>query len=258
MKGSTAGSASAELWRRYRETGDPEARAELLSQYQGLVHHTVRQIAARVGDAVEFDDLLGAGALGLVRAFEAFDSSRGTAFTTYATQRIRGAVLDELRAADWRPRSAREQGRQVQQAETALAQDLGRSPSPTEVAARLQVDLDTYWGWKEQSRGATMMPLESNAPGHEPGGVTLAERIADRSQIGADARLEDEQLRVLLRDAIGTLPEQQRVVLALCYDEELNLRQIAEVLHVTESRVSQVRTAAIRNLRTRLAEEIAA
>jgi RNA polymerase sigma factor for flagellar operon FliA len=259
VKGSTGGgSASAELWRRYRETGDPEARAELLSQYQGLVHHTVRQIASRVGDAVEFDDLLGAGALGLVRAFEAFDSSRGTQFTTYATQRIRGAVLDELRAADWRPRTAREQGRQVQQAEESLARQFGRHPTPAEVAAQLQVDIGTYWEWKDLSRGATIVPLEGSAPSQEPGGVTLAERIADHSRPGADLQMEGQQLRVLLRDAIKTLPEQQRVVLALCYDEELNLRQIAQVLHVTESRVSQVRTAAIRNLRARLAEEIAA
>ena len=100
-------SPSEYLWRRWREDQDASARAQLLSQHVGLVHHVVRQIAARVGDAVAFDDLIGAGTLGLVQAFEGFDAAKGAAFSTYATTRIRGAVLDELRAADWRPRSVR-------------------------------------------------------------------------------------------------------------------------------------------------------
>lgn len=248
-------SASTALWEQYRITGDPETRAELLSQYVGLVHHTVRGIAARVGDAVEFEDLVGAGSLGLVRAFEAFDPARGTAFTTYATQRIRGAVLDELRAADWRPRSAREQARAVQQAAAEIARQTGRAAAPAEIAAALSIDLDTYWRWQAQGSGTTVVRMQDPDANGERGTTTLADRLADPNAQAPDAGLVRDETRARLREEIALLPEQQRVVLALCYDEELSLRQIAEVLHVTESRVSQVRTAAIRNLRARLATE---
>jgi RNA polymerase sigma factor for flagellar operon FliA len=248
-------SASAALWEQYRITGDPETRAELLSQYIGLVHHTVRGIAARVGDAVEFEDLVGAGSLGLVRAFEGFDPSRGTAFTTYATQRIRGAVLDELRAADWRPRSAREQARSIQQASAAITQETGRPAAPAEVATALGIDLDTYWRWQAQGSSTTIVRMQEPDANTERGVTTLADRIADPNAAAPDAALERDETCAQLREQIALLPEQQRVVLALCYDEELSLRQIAQVLHVTESRVSQVRTAAIKNLRERLVLE---
>ena len=248
-------SASAALWEKYRITGDPETRAELLSLYVGLVHHTVRQIAARVGDAVEFDDLVGAGHIGLVRAFEGFDPDRGTAFTTYATQRIRGAVLDELRAADWRPRGVREQGRAVQQATTAITQREGRPALAAEVAAELQIDLETYWTWHAQANATSVVRLDAATPGQERGVTTPIERIADPNALAPDTGIESDELRARLREEILLLPEQQRIVLALCYDEELTLRQIAQVLHLTESRISQVRTAALRNLRERLAED---
>lgn len=256
MTKSALASASARLWEAYRETGDPETRAELLTQYVGLVHHTVRQVAARVGDAVEFDDLIGAGHLGLVRAFESFDPERGVAFTTYATQRIRGAVLDELRAADWRSRTAREEARLVQQATQAITQREERPATAAEVASALNIDLDTYWRWHAQTSSLVTVSLE--ASGMDRGGSATpspAERIADPNSVGADTAMERRELRERLRDEIVHLPEQQRLVLALCYDEELTLRQIAQVLHVTESRVSQVRTAAIKNLRERLAVE---
>jgi len=251
----TPHSASAALWDQYKVTGDPDTRAELLAMYVGLVHHTVRQIAARVGDAVEFDDLIGAGHLGLVRAFEGFDPNRGVAFTTYATQRIRGAVLDELRAADWRPRSAREQARAVQQATVAITQREGRPATAEEVAHALQIDLDTYWQWHAQGSGTTVVRLEEPDQGGERGVSTPADRIADPNAVTPGASLEEDEVRARLREQISLLPEQQRVVLALCYDEGLTLRQIAQVLHVTESRISQVRTAALRNLRNRLAAE---
>lgn len=243
------------LWQQWREEHDASARAQLLSQHLGLVHHVVRQIAARVGDAVAFDDLIGAGTLGLVQAFEGFDATKGAAFSTYATTRIRGAVLDELRAADWRPRSVRTRVRELHATAEALARTLGRAATPDEVAAALQIDVATYWRWHADGETTTMMPLDAPVPSSERGNVTLAEMIPDADGPAPDAPLEEEESKRVLREAIAGLPEQQRTVLALCYFEELTLRQIAEVLHVTESRISQVRTAALKRLRELLAAD---
>lgn len=249
--------ASEALWKHYRETGDPETRAELLGQHIGLVHHIVRQIASRVGDAVEFEDLVGAGSLGLVRAFEGFDPDRNIAFTTYATQRVRGAVLDELRAADWLPRGARAQARAAQRAGASLSQQLGRPATAEEVARNLGVDMETYFAWSDLAGGGGVVPLDATLAGNGRATVPLADRLSDPGTPLPDSGVvQDDQNRVL-REAIAALPEQQRTVLALCYDEGLTLRQIAEVLHVTESRISQVRTAAIKNLRELMAQELA-
>lgn len=248
-------SPSAFLWQRWRDEQDASARAQLLSQHLGLVHHVVRQIAARVGDAVAYDDLIGAGTLGLVQAFEGFDAAKGAAFSTYATTRIRGAVLDELRAADWRPRSVRTRVRELHATAESLARTLGRAATPDEVAAALQIDVATYWRWHADGETTTMMPLDSPVPSSERGNVTLAEMIPDADGPAPDAPLEEEESKRVLREAIAGLPEQQRTVLALCYFEELTLRQIAEVLHVTESRISQVRTAALKRLREILAAD---
>jgi RNA polymerase sigma factor for flagellar operon FliA len=246
-------SAREALWQRYHDTGDAEARAELLSQHLGLVHHAVRQIAGRVGDAVGLEDLIGAGCLGLLRAFEGFDPSLGVAFTTYATQRIRGTVLDELRSADRLPRNPRAQARAVQRATNAVAQRLGRKATPGEVAAELSVDLPTYWEWFSLAESGATVSLDTPRAGDDHT-MRLADQLPDPNAAVPGATLELADQRTLVREAIADLPEQQRVVLALCYDEGLSLRQIAEVLHVTESRISQVRSAALRALRARLAE----
>lgn len=243
------------LWARYRETGDPEVRARILGQLTGLVHHVARSVASRVGDGVAYDDLVGAGALGLVQAFGAFDAERGVTFVTYATTRIRGAILDELRAADWRPRSVRTRAREIEAATAALQHALGRPPRDDELATAMGVEPVVLLRWRGEAQSGGTVPLDAPAtPAAGPGAV-LAERLADPGHQPPDVRLEAEEQADAVRRAIASLPEQQRTVLALCYYEELSLRQIAEVLHVTESRISQIRTAAIRALRTRLSED---
>ncbi|MCA9723488.1 MAG: sigma-70 family RNA polymerase sigma factor, partial [Gemmatimonadetes bacterium] len=146
------------LWQRFRATGDPEARAEILTQLLGLVHFTARKIANRVGDAVPYDDLVGAGSLGLVQAIGGFDPDRGVSFVTYATQRVHGAILDELRAADWRPRSVRERARRIDRATRTLHGVLDRPPTPDEVAASLEIDRDTYWQWRSDAEAGVTVP----------------------------------------------------------------------------------------------------
>lgn len=239
--------ANDQLWQEYRANRDPEIRAQLIGQYLGLVHHVVRQIAVKVGDAVAYEDLVGAGMVGLVVAFEAFDLDRGTAFTTYATQRIRGSVLDELRAADPRTRQLRDRGRELQRCERELHEQLDRMPRPDEVAARLGIELSTYWEWKEASASPVHVPLDSPVM-PEPRARNLVE-VLPAEMPAPDAGILAEEKLEQVRNAIAFLPEQQRTVLALCYFEGLTLRQIAEVLQVTESRISQVRTAALKALR---------
>lgn len=242
------------LWTRYRSTGDPDARAQLLDRYLGLVHHVAREVGARTS-AVELDDLVSAGTLGLVRALDTFDLSRGLAFSTYAVRRIRGSILDDLRSRDWTPRSVRAKGRKIQAATSALVARLGRQPGPQEVADALEIALETYWEWKSMVDGGVMVPFDGGAALGAHEGLTLEETMHDSDAELPGQALERAEQFAGLREAIATLPEKERTVLALYYYEELNLRQIAEVLHVTESRVSQIRSAALKRLRQRMTED---
>lgn len=240
------------LWQRYRGTGDPAARTQLLDRYLGLVHHVARQVAARVTDMVEVDDLVSAGTLGLVQALESFDLSRGLAFSTFAMRRIRGSILDELRSRDWVPRSVRSKGRQLAAAVAQLESRLGRSPEPQEVAGALSLDLATYWRWREEIDGAVLVSLDGSASLEHAEAASLEETLRDQNAPVPGELLAQEETVANLKLAIGMLPPKERTVLALYYYEELNLRQIAEILHVTESRVSQIRTQALKRLRQRL------
>lgn len=246
--------STEELWRRFQEDGDAEARAEILTQMMGLVHHTARQIGGRVGDAVGYDDLVGAGSLGLVQAIGGFDPDRGASFVTYATQRVRGAILDELRAADWRPRSVRDRARRITEATRTLRGTLDRTPTPDEVAEALEIDRDTYWRWRHDAEAGVTVPIDVASGSLEGEGIALADRLADPEARLPDAIVIEGDRATRLEAAIRRLPEQQRTVLALTYYEHLSQRQIAEVLHVTESRISQIRSAAIRTLKAELAD----
>ena len=240
------------LWQRYRSNGDLDAREQLLAKYLGLVHHIARQMVRRVADCVELDDLVSAGSMGLVQALESFDLSRGLAFSTYAVRRIRGAILDDLRARDWVPRSVRAKGRQMANALSSLEHKLGRAPLPEEVATALEIDVTTYWQWREEVDGAVLVSFDGavNVDASEP--LPLEETLADHSAQTVEDDMDRQEDAAMLRTAIAALPPKERTVLALYYFEELNLRQIAEVLHVTESRVSQIRTQALKRLRQRL------
>jgi RNA polymerase sigma factor for flagellar operon FliA len=242
------------LWARYRATGCPEARAQLLGRYLGLVHHVAREIGART-PALEIDDLVSAGALGLVRALESFDLSRGLAFSTYAVRRIRGAILDDLRSRDWTPRSVRVKARRLAAAVTDLERRLGRKPDHDEVATAVGIDLATYWDWRTAVDGGVMVSFDTAASPGQRNALSLEETLNDPDAPLPGQELAQKEQVAGLREAIASLPEKERTVLALYYYEELNLRQIAEVLHVTESRISQIRTQALKRLRAMLTAE---
>jgi RNA polymerase sigma factor for flagellar operon FliA len=239
------------LWARYRTAGDPDARSQLLTRHLGLVHHVAREVSRRI-PSVELAELVSAGALGLMKALDSFDLNRGLAFSTYAVLRIRGAILDDLRSRDSTPRSVRVKRRRIEAVAAALEARLGRAPTPNELAERLGIDLTTFWKWRDAV--GIYAEAETPRPSHGRRFSRDAESHADPSVTPVPQRLVESEHVGHLRQLISRLPEQQRRVLALYYYEELNLRQVGEVLRVSESRVSQIRSQALRRLRAELAE----
>ena len=237
------------LWARYRSAGDPEARDQLLARHLGLVHHVAREVSRRI-PSIELGELVSAGALGLMKALDSFDLTRGLAFSTYAVLRIRGAILDDLRSRDSTPRSVRMKRRKIETVAAALEAELGRAPAPKEIAERLDIDLATFWKWKD----AVGIHCEAEVPTNSKGQRASrdAENHADPGVLLASQQMVDAEHVGQLRNLITRLPEQQRRVLALYYYEELNLRQVGEVLKVSESRVSQIRSQALRRLKSEI------
>ena len=214
----------------------------LWQRYIPLVRHEALRLQVRLPASVELDDLLQAGGIGLLNAVERYDALQGTAFTTYAVQRIRGAMLDELRSRDWVPRSVRRNAREVAQAIGQLEQELGRNATETEVAERLGIDIADY----------RQMLLDTNNSQLFSYDEWREEVTDDHQRENPLQQLLDNNLRQRVMEAIETLPEREKLVLTLYYQEELNLKEIGAVLEVGESRVSQLHSQAIKRLRTKL------
>jgi RNA polymerase sigma factor for flagellar operon FliA len=247
-----AGAANASLWERYRSGGDMDARAQLLQQYVPLVYFVARQLSARMA-AVELEELVSAGNLGLIRALEVFDLSRGLAFTTYAVPRIRGAILDDLRRRDWMPRSGRARARRLLAARTELAARHQRPATPAEVAQELGLDLTAYWRWCDELAPVVRTDAQAVEGSARERGMDAAREPATSPHHSPDHDLLQEENKAELRKAVGRLPERERSVLALCYFEELTMKEVAAVLRVTESRVCQIRQRALKRLKEGLA-----
>lgn len=230
----------------------PASSERTLTEHLGLVHHVARQLHRGLAAEADFDELVSAGAMGLMGALGSFDPSRGLAFSTYAAPRIRGAILDELRRQDHVPRSVRRKTRDITAAREALERDLGRAPRDAEVAKHLGMDLATYWRWREEVEGTVPLPLDRRAGDDREGRWSPLEVLAGETHLDIEERIDRDEEAALLRAAILRLKEQERVVLALYYFEELKLSQIAAVLELTESRISQIRSAAVARLREEL------
>jgi len=204
-----------------------------------------------LADTVELEDLVSAGSIGLLQAMTSFEPSRGLAFSTFAVQRIRGAMIDELRSRDWAPRSVRARARQMAAAVHGLEVELGREPTARETAMRLGVDLATYWRWTQDTDSTAMVSLDQ-AAAREPGVTSMLELVADQTAGTVDANLDREEELAMMRQTLLAMPERERMVLTLSFYEQLTLREIARVFGVTESRVSQIRTQAVRKLRGKM------
>lgn len=224
----------------------------LWQRYVPLVRHEALRLQVRLPASVELDDLLQAGGIGLLNAVERYDALQGTAFTTYAVQRIRGAMLDELRSRDWAPRSVRRNAREVASAMQKIEQRLGRPATEQEVAQILDIDLAEYRQILLDTNNSQLFSYDEWREEHGESVEPLLEGHEDANPL---QHLLEGNLRQRVIEAIEALPEREKMVLTLYYQEELNLKEIGAVLEVGESRVSQLHSQAIKRLRARLSND---
>jgi RNA polymerase sigma factor FliA len=251
LENDTMNTTDMNLWTELAQ-GSQSARAKLLEDNLGLVHHIARQLSHTLAARVDVDDLLSAGTIGLMNALDGFDPSRGLAFSTFAAPRIRGAILDGMRKQDHVPRSVRRKARELARAREALQRTLGHPPADPEMAKHLGIDLPTFWKWEADVESAVQLSLDAHPADGDSASAAPIELFADETYGDIEEAVNHEQEVTLLREAITKLKEQERVVLSLYFFEELKLHEIAEVLSLTESRVSQIRTRALAKLREEL------
>lgn len=243
-----------EMWDGFRQRGDPTAREKLILHYAPLVKYVSSRVATGLPSTIDHGDLTSYGMFGLIDALDKFDLARGIKFETYAIPRIKGAILDELRAMDWVPRSVRAKARQVEKAYTELEGMGKRAPSEAEVAEKLGFSIRELHDIITQISFVNVMALdEALTVGRDRGEqVTLIDTLADSSNPDPLTDVEDEETRTMLGMAINQLAEREKVVLTLYYFEGLTLSEIGDVLGVTESRICQIHTKAVSQLRARL------
>lgn len=223
-----------------------------VTEHLPLVHQIARQMAARAPVRVDLDDLVGAGTVGLLEAAQRYDQARGVSFVDFARRRVKGAMIDALRATAPSSRRSRRQRRELEACRQELAHRLGREPEPEEVAEYLGIDLAELGAREQRAAGPRVLSLDELGLGH--GEQSLVAEALRTQEVSAEARLALDEARRRVAEAVETLGERQRLVLSLYYVEELKLREIGEILGVSESRVCQIHTSALRQLRDRLTQ----
>jgi RNA polymerase sigma factor for flagellar operon FliA len=243
------------LWERFRE-GSAESRERLILHYAPLVKYVAGRLGAGLPQTVEQADLVSNGMFGLMDALDKFDPERNVKFETYAIPRIRGAILDELRAMDWVPRSVRFKARELDKANTELEAELKRPPTDEEVADRLGISIAEFQEVLTQISLVSVMALDEVVRGGEERGEprSLLDTLADAASGDPTAELEGQEMRGILAAAINSLSEREKVVITLYYFEGLTLSEIGEILGVTESRVCQIHTKAVSGLRVSMSD----
>lgn len=242
------------VWREFRERPEQRLRERLVLHYAPLVKYVAGRVGTGLPTHVDVSDLIQSGIFGLIDAIEKFEPERGLRFETYAMQRIRGAILDDLRSQDWVPRVVRSRAREVERALERLGGRLRRTPTDTEVATELGITLDELRDLYSQLQLTSVVALEDlMAAGRESG--SLVDTLPDDDAVDPVAVLVDRDNRRQLAEAIAQLTERDRIVVSLYYFERLTLAEIGRVLGVTESRVSQLHTRAVLRLRARLTEQ---
>jgi RNA polymerase sigma factor for flagellar operon FliA len=246
----------AESARAYRAqaaaAADPNRESDLMS-YLPLVKYIAGRIAIGLPKSVELDDLINAGVVGLIEAHRNFDPSENVKFESFASMRIRGSILDELRAVDWAPRSTRAKSREMERAIAELENKMGHNATEQQVAESLDVSLDDLYKQLDDLSSTTLLSLDELSYGsNDDKPVPLIDTLQSQDKSDALTDLEREEMRNLLVDSIGLLTEQERLVIALYYYEELTLKEIGQVMELSESRVSQIHTKAVLSLRGKL------
>ncbi len=247
--------ALARQWTAYKISGNQEVRQSLLKRYMPLVRNVAGRMAMGFPKSVELSDLISTGAIGLIEALKNFDPERGVKFETYAVPRIRGAILDELRSLDWVPRSTRAKARQIDRTTMKLENRLGRTPTRRELAKGLAVSSEELAIMLSDVSGTTLLSLDELVYREEDNRqVPRVETVSSKSHGHILGEIERQELRAYLVDSINNLTEQEKLVIALYYYEELTLKEIGEIMHISESRVSQIHTKAVTKLRVLIKE----
>ena len=243
-----------ELWTEFKSTGDERAREGLILHYSPLVKFVAGRVGSGLPKNVDHADLVSYGTFGLIDAVDKFEPERGFKFETYAVNRIKGAILDELRALDWVPRSVRSRAREIQRTMAELNHSLQRTPTEEEVAEAMEVPVDTLRGHLGEIANLGFVALDELLNPSENASGSMSDVLPDSGAIDPSGSFEKEETRYMLADSINRLPDRERLVLTLYYYEGLTLAEIGGVLNVTESRICQIHTKAVMSLRNRFIE----
>lgn len=236
----------------------PENTEQIVKEYSPMIKYVANRIALRLPPHIEVDDLISVGAIGLMDAIEKYDPSRGAKFKTYAEFRVRGSILDELRSLDWVPRSVRQKASKLDGVSSKLQSKLGRLPEDEEIAKEMGVTLEEFFKTLNETRNMPLLSLEDLGIARDSGDKqSLLDTLEGRSDVDPQTQMRLTELKNLIAAAIDSLPEKERLMVSLYYYEELTMKEIGEVLGITESRISQIHSKAVYRLRTKLKSLIA-
>lgn len=244
-----------QLWKEYIQTRSPKLREKLIIEYAGLVNLVAGRLGMYLGYTVEYDDLVGYGIFGLIDAIDKFELTKGVKFETYASLRIRGSILDQIRKMDWIPRALRQKQKKLEQAVQELETELGRAAAPEELAEKLEMSVEEVEGLINQTQLSSLVSLEE----YLEQGSELKTEAGNKSVFQQPEQVvERNELKRMLGEAINKLTEKEQRVIALYYYEEMTLKEISRILEVSESRISQLHTKALRKMKDFLGEDVAA
>lgn len=243
-----------DLWDQYKKTNSQEIREYFIVKYAPLTRYVAGRISSALPTHIEFEDIVGYGVFGLLDAIDKYEPDKGVQFNTYAVTRIRGAIYDELRSIDWVPRSVRQKTRQVEEAISTLEGKLGRAATNEEIAASMGMSMTDYEDLLLKISNSSIMSLTSTKyqDDMENEGVSVGDTIEAPSAYKPDVIVEREEVKKIVIQAINELPEREKKVLIMYYYEDMTLKEIGQVLNVTESRVSQIHTSANLKLKVKL------
>lgn len=240
------------LWDSYEKNKTPELREQLILEYANVVNLVAGRLSMYLGYTVEYDDLVGYGIFGLIDAIDKYDMAKNVKFETYASLRIRGSILDQIRKMDWIPRTLRQKQKQMDAAATKLEAEMGRPAEPDEIASELGISIDEYNEWKTEAEFTNLVSLDDYL---EQGSESRMESFGTKFQ-QPETAIQKQELREMLIEALNTLTEKEQKVITLYYYEELTLKEISRILEVSESRVSQLHTKALRKIKGQLGDSI--
>ncbi|MBC7959761.1 MAG: FliA/WhiG family RNA polymerase sigma factor [Vallitaleaceae bacterium] len=246
-------SGKTKLWEKYSKTKDPQIKEQLIIEYAQLVKFVAGRLSMYLGSNVEFEDLCGYGVFGLIDAIDKFDFEKGVKFETYASLRIRGSILDNIRKMDWIPRSIRKKQKSIDVAVRKLETEYGRSATDEEISVELEISLDEYYKWTNQTKALALTSLEEYV---EQGGETRVEPVSNSRYTQPEEMAEKDALKSILIKAIDSLSEKEKKVIILYYYEELTLKEISAIMGVSESRISQLHTKSLSKMKSGLGTQM--